>query len=120
MPQIIEFPLEGGGSLLVAGDAGRTDTVTRGGASTRVVQQAQQSFEAAVASVRPAAEVLLRQMRDLGTTPETIQVEFGVQLTAAAGAIIAAAEAQANFRVTLTWRAGQGAGQSAGQGPGTS
>jgi len=113
MPQIIEFPLEGGGSLLVAGETGQQDPVMRGGrAGSRVVEQAQQSFEAAVASVRPAAEVLLAQMRDLGTTPETIQVEFGLQLTAAAGAVIAAAEAQANFRVTLTWRARPGAPES--------
>jgi hypothetical protein len=105
MGQLVEFPLEDGGSVLVEVHAGAAGPVTRGlGTRNGVTEQAQHTFEQAVARVQPAAQVLVRRLRALADAPEEIGVEFGLELSAEAGAFIAAASSTANFKVTLMWR----------------
>src|SRR5437879_59773 len=106
---LVEFPLEDGGSVLIEVAGGGADgRPTRGlhpGATVgRVADQAQHTFEEAVDRVRPAAESLVRHLRTLADAPEKVQVEFGVDLHAEAGAFIAHASTGANFKVTLTWK----------------
>jgi hypothetical protein len=43
-------------------------------------------------------------LRSLADAPDEVQVEFGLDLHAEAGAFIAAASTGANFKVMLTWR----------------
>jgi hypothetical protein len=108
MGRLVEFPMEDGGSVLVEVDAGAAGSITRGlGDRRRVTEQAQQTFEQAVARVQPAAQALIRRLRALADAPEEIGVEFGLELSAGAGAFIAAASSTANFKVTLTWRRDQ-------------
>jgi Trypsin-co-occurring domain 1 len=103
MGRLVEFSLEDGGSVLVEVDA--AGPVTRGlGDRHGVSEQAQQTFEQAVARIQPAAQVLVSRLRAVADTPEEIGVEFGLELSAEAGAFIAAASSTANFKVTLTWR----------------
>jgi Trypsin-co-occurring domain 1 len=105
MGRLVEFPLEHGGAILVEVDAGIVGPVTRGlDDRHRVADQAQQTFEQAIARVQPAAQTLVNRLRTLADTPEEIVVEFGLELSAEAGAFIAAASSTANFKVTLTWR----------------
>ncbi len=111
MRTLVEFPLEEGGSVLVE-SAGVTagGDVTRGlrPATDRVVEVANSSFEKAVATIQPAAQSILGQLRRLGDPPDEIQVEFGLDFHAEAGAFIAAASTGANFKVILTWHRDQG------------
>jgi hypothetical protein len=105
MGQLVEFPLEDGSSVLVEVNAAAVGPVTRGlGDRHRLPQQAQQTFEQSVARVQPAAQALISRLRALADAPEEIGVEFGLELSAEAGAFIAAASSTANFKVTLTWR----------------
>ncbi|MFC9335942.1 CU044_2847 family protein [Arthrobacter sp. NPDC057009] len=105
--KLVEFPLENGDSILVQVFDGRSaDGETRrgwGDRDDRVVEQAQQSFERAVARVQPAVQGLLNQLRSLAETPEQIQVEFGLQLSAEVGAFVAGASTSGNFKVSMTW-----------------
>ena len=39
-----------------------------------------------------------------GNAPDEVQVEFGIVLSAEAGAVLAAASAGANYKVTMTWK----------------
>jgi len=105
MVQLVEFPLQGGGSVLVQVDDGSAGEVTRGWGDRdmRVVEQARQSFEQAVSRVQPAVQGLLTQLRSLAETPEQIQVEFGLQLSAEVGAFVAGASSTGNFKVSMTW-----------------
>ena len=104
--QLVEFPLQDGGSVLVQVDDGTPGEVTRGWGDRdlRVVEQARQSFEQAVGRVQPAVQGLLSQLRSLADTPEQIQVEFGLQLSAEVGAFVAGASSTGNFKVSMTWR----------------
>jgi hypothetical protein len=49
---------------------------------------------------------VLDAMRGGVDAPDEVQVEFGLQLSADVGAVIATTGVQANFRVTLAWRRG--------------
>jgi hypothetical protein len=120
---LIEYPLSGGGVIRVqaadtsdgAADAGlASGPATRGrlrDTGTQVLQQTQEAFEDTLATIRPAADALLNTLTDLHQAPDEIGVEFGVQLSAQAGAVIATLGTAANFKITLTWRRPDTAGQ---------
>jgi hypothetical protein len=44
------------------------------------------------------------ELRALHDPPDEIEVEFGLKMSAEAGAVVAATGLEANYRVTLTWR----------------
>jgi hypothetical protein len=102
MKQLVEFPLESGGTILVEVDlpeagieqAGRGDTITR----------ATQTLSDALEQIKPASEAVVTKLRALATTPDEISVTFGIKLSAKAGAIIASTDAEANFTVSLKWK----------------
>ncbi|MFN3763514.1 MAG: CU044_2847 family protein, partial [Anaerolineae bacterium] len=54
--------------------------------------------------VRPVAEAVVRKLRGLSDPPDQVEVEFGLKLSAEAGAFLAAAGTEANYKVTLTWK----------------
>jgi hypothetical protein len=107
--QLVEFPLGDGGSIVVASNAPETDAspgpVFRGGGRTEaVVTRASESFESVVQRAQPAAVAVLDAVRSGPNPPTEVRVEFGLQLSADLGAVIASTAVQANFTVTLTWR----------------
>jgi hypothetical protein len=107
--RLVEFPLENGGTILVEMSEVATDSpairgLHRGVPAGPIAEQAQHTFEEAIARVQPAAQSLIRRLRSLSDAPDEVLVEFGLDLHAEAGAFIAAASAGANFKVTLAWR----------------
>jgi hypothetical protein len=105
MSPLVEFPLQDGGAILVQVGEAAAGPVTRGLGDRRLVtEQAQQTFEQAIARVQPAAQALISRLRALADAPDEVGVEFGLELSAEAGAFIAAASSTANFKVTLSWR----------------
>jgi Trypsin-co-occurring domain 1 len=106
MTRLAEFPVDGGGTVLVAipGVDGRTSgaDLFRGGAQ-EVVQRSAYTVESAIGRLRPAAQAIIDGFTALPRRPDEVSVTFGVELSAAVGAIIASTSAQANFAVTLTW-----------------
>jgi hypothetical protein len=103
--RLVEFPLQDGGSVLVQVDEAAAGPVTRGlGDSRTVTEQARLTFEDAISRVQPAAQSLISRLRALADAPDEVGLEFGLELSAEAGAFIASASSTANFRVTLTWR----------------
>ncbi len=108
MVRLLEYPLEGGGSVLVQVEDGHSGNgeATRGWGDRdrRVVEQARESFEQAVGRVQPALQGLVRQLRSLADSPDAISVEFGLELSAEVGAFVAGASTKGNFKVSMTWR----------------
>lgn len=75
--------------------------VTRSGKREPV--QAESRFVDALASVKPAAQHVLDTFREMNT-PDEIALEFGLKLTAKAGAVfVASAGSEATFKVSLKW-----------------
>lgn len=104
MARLIEFAVGGGQSIFVEAEDPAASVVTRGIGTQSIATRASQTFEEAISRVRPAAEAIVAQMRNLAATPDEVVVEFGLTLSAEAGAFIAAAGTAANFKISLTWR----------------
>lgn len=105
MKRLAEFSLDDGSTILVEVDT--PDSVggtMRGVAPSEMVEKARDTFEAALAKIRPAAEAIISKLRDLSERPDIVEVEFGLKLSASAGAVIASAATEANFKINLTWK----------------
>jgi Trypsin-co-occurring domain 1 len=103
--KLIQFEVEGGGEVLVAASTDvAAGPVYRGGASG-LVEKANDTLQAAVAKVAPAAQAVIDSMHNLARRPDEVSVTFGLEMSGQAGAFIASASTTANFVVTLTWRA---------------
>jgi hypothetical protein len=104
MKQFLEFSLEKGGSILVEIEKPQPEGgLVPAGRTSELVTKATQNFESALEKIKPAAETIMAKLRELPDIPDQIQVEFGVNFSADAGAIIAATGIKANFKVTLSW-----------------
>jgi hypothetical protein len=102
----VRFPLSDGGEVAVEIDDDETG-VGRAGRAGTAVERAAVTYDEAMAAVRRAAEATVRQFRELPSRPDTVELLFGIKLTAEAGAVVARTEAEANLTVRLTW-AGEG------------
>lgn len=103
MKQIVEYSLEEGGSILVEVDVPESGGFERASRLGEIVK-AGKSFDEALEQVKPAAQKIIGKLRSLTDPPDEITVEFGIKLGAKAGALIASADAEANYTVTLIWR----------------
>ena len=106
MTYLVEFPMMGGGSVVVEmGDeqlAGFAPAAVNPGAVATTVAE---TFESAVDRLLPAVRAIGDRMKQLA--PEELTIALGVKLTAEAGVIIAKAAGEANFTVTLKWTGGR-------------
>lgn len=106
MKRLVEFPLENGDVIMVeTEDLGSTNGTTRRGlSSSAVVERAQTSFEEALEKAQPIATGLIGRLRNIADSPDEVQVEFGLTLSANVGVVlVAGGSAGANYKVTLKW-----------------
>ena len=104
MKRLIEFPQEDGTSMVVEIDDSMPEGgVVRAARPGEIAERASQTFEAALSKIKPMAGAIFTTLKDLAQCPEQIQVEFGVKITASAGAVLASAGVEGNYKVTLTW-----------------
>jgi Trypsin-co-occurring domain 1 len=113
MKHLVEFPSESGEPILVeVEDVGLGGETRRGLSPSAVVERAQTSFEDALEKAKPMATSLVGKLRAIGDAagnpPDEVQIEFGLMLSAEAGAVLAAASAGANYKVTMTWKRSPG------------
>lgn len=104
MKQIVEFPLESGGSILVEVDKPAAVTDSRIGIRDEVAQKAQQTFESALNKIKPVADVIMANVRALNQPADEVEVKFGVKISAELGAIIASGSGEVNYEITLKWK----------------
>ena len=106
--RLVEFPLDQGGSVLIEVDEPPAGPTMRGLGKDRstLVEKAGETFEDATSAVTPAARSLLARLRSIEDPPDEVGIEFGVQLSAQTEAFIASVAAEANFKVSMTWRRG--------------
>src|SRR5262245_48142435 len=92
MGTIAEFSLDAGGSILVeVTESEETGILRQAGVTSEVVHRVTDTLESAVDKVRPAVSGIAEKFRSLKDSPNQVEVEFGMKLTTAAGAVIAAA-----------------------------
>lgn len=104
MKHFVEFKLDDGSPIVFEVDEPEVGGTTR--ASRRpgeIVEEAKETFEEALTKIRPATERVIATLRGLSQKPDEIEMEFGFNLSAAAGVVIASASTEANYKVTLKW-----------------
>ena len=104
MKRLISFPLEGGGSVLLEVEEEAGPAVTRGLHPSDVIETVANSFEATLGAIKPAAVAVASIFRNIADAPEGVEVEFGVKFAGQAGAFIASASTEAQFRVKVVWQ----------------
>jgi len=104
MPELVEFELEDGSSILIETEDTRSRPTMRGGSASEAVVKADETFADALRRIGPTSSAIVERFRDLPQRPDEIEVEFGIKVSAEAGAIIARASGEANFRVVLRWK----------------
>lgn len=108
MAKYVEFPLEGGGSIVIesADEPGRASTgFVRGGEDARQAPAAAgQTFDASVEAVRRSADLLVAKLRSLSAAPDEMVVSFALQASGELGGLaVAKSGSDASFHVTLKW-----------------
>ena len=108
MKPLIAFPLEGNDSILVEIDELPTHEVEEGLVANypgqQVVVQARTSFAEAMDKIKPIAANIIGKVRELKDSPDEVEVKFGLKMTAEMGAIIASANVEGNYEITLKWK----------------
>jgi len=108
MSSLIEFKLDDGSTLLVEGvdDSINEESYDRSyvsaGDDDSPVTQAEKSLTDSINIAKSAAEKILESFKEMNS-PDEIQLQFGVKMAAKAGVIIASANTEANFQVSLKW-----------------
>ena len=100
MSEAVRYRLDNESTVLfeVDGDASGVGRVSR---ATDGVVEATHRLEESLDSVRDAARASLRALQAL--SPQKLELEFGVKLTAEAGALIAKTAGEGHFVVKVVW-----------------
>ncbi|MGW6742447.1 CU044_2847 family protein [Streptomyces sp. NPDC055025] len=101
MQDLARIPLEGGGTILVEASPA-VDGPVKAGRFAEAVQDLPASLQTTLIPVRDAARTVLDHLRQAG--PDEVEVEFGVNLAAQAGAVITKGEASTHLKVRVLWK----------------
>ncbi|KOV67879.1 CU044_2847 family protein [Streptomyces sp. MMG1121] len=104
MSRLLEFTTEDG-AVVVMEATDPTGGNLPVGREDGTLERTARTFEGALDGVRAAAQSALRVFRDGSLRPDSVELEFGVKLTAEAGAIIAKGAAEGQLVVRLGWKA---------------
>lgn len=105
MAQLVEFPLDDGGVLLVQAAGPDTSGDGLGLASPEDrLKKAGETLESALNAVTPGLKTVATRLREL--SPDEVTVEFGLTATAETGVVVAKGSAEVHFTVTLKWASG--------------
>ncbi len=105
MKELVEFTLEDGSALVVEGinDLSRDRRKLVSASGENEITRAEKTLKDAIDIAKSAAESVLTSFKEMNS-PNEINLEFGIKLAAKTGIIIASADTEANFRVSLKWK----------------
>lgn len=107
MSKYLEFPLPGGGNILIETPDERKPGASgfvRSADPTDAADKATQTFEASIESVRATADVIVRQLQSLETPPDEMELFFNLKAVGELGKLVVGrTNSDANFNVTLKW-----------------
>jgi hypothetical protein len=117
----VEFPLEGGGSIVIesADEPARNPSgfLRPGEAAEDAAQRAQGSFDASVESIRRSADLLVSKLRGLSAPPDELEISFNLKASAeTASLVVGKAGSDANYGVILRWRSEKAEADGDGRG----
>jgi hypothetical protein len=103
MQGLTRVPLEGGGVILFeAGPELELGGPVKAGRVGGAIRELPQTLQAALVPVRETARVVLEHLKEAG--PDEAEVEFGVNLSSEAGAVIIKSGAAVHLKIRLLWK----------------
>jgi len=103
MTRLVEFPLEDGSTMMVEVAESEQEGLQRVSRGGDIILRAQVTLENSLDKIKPAAQGIVEKLRSLHDAPDQIEVQFGINLSAECGAVLAAAGVVANYSVKLMW-----------------
>ena len=97
--QIVKLLLSDGKEILVESD----DTPAVGVKAVGLAPGGRIDLAAALDNIKQAAEELRNTLQKIAVPPDSCEISFGVKLSASAGVVLAKAETEANFGITMSW-----------------
>ena len=104
MASLARIPLDGGGYMLFESSAAFDGPVKAGGLGD-AVRELPQTLGTLLEPVKATGQALLDHLKQAG--PGELEVEFGLDLTAQAGAVIAKTGTACHVKVKLKWIKGR-------------
>ena len=105
MNKPIEFPLANGGVIVVEIDESERGLErVSAGRGTEYGERANETFEEALAKIKPAVDVIINTLRTLNNLPDEAEVEFGMKMSLDYGVVITTHSLDSNFKVKLVWK----------------
>lgn len=106
---VVRLPLEGGGAVLLeeTDDESLSEGPVKAGRLGDAVRDLPRTLQDSLVPVRETARAVLDQLRDAGS--RSVEVEFGVNLSAKAGAVITSGETAVHLKVRVVWDSGESA-----------
>lgn len=98
---LIHYPLGDGTAIYV--EAETLDSDSQRISRDEEIVEADENFKTALSRLKPAAELVLNSLKELNR-PDEISLEMGVKFSAKAGIVLASANSEAVFKVTLNWK----------------
>ncbi|MGW7604142.1 CU044_2847 family protein [Streptomyces antimycoticus] len=80
------------------------DGPVKAGRPGDLIRELPQTVQESLVPIRETARAVLDHLRAAG--PQEVEVEFGVNLSAKAGAVITSGEAAVHLKVRLVWNSG--------------
>ena len=100
----VEFEWENGSSVVLEceqdEDLGEDEIADSG--EGRKIRKASEKFNTVAKRIRPAAQVVLNALKGLDT-PKEVVLGFGLKFSASAGVVVASADSEVNFKVSVKW-----------------
>jgi hypothetical protein len=104
MNRLVEYEVGEGQKIIVEVSEPTPGGLVPVGRGSDAIVKAQRTLSETLDNIRPTAESIIDKLSDLTKRPDEISIEFGVKLSASAGAVLAAASAECNFVIKLTWK----------------
>ena len=106
MAQVICEFASAEGAVQVEAEEPRKQGPNAAGRVGKIAEKASESFEAALAGIRPIAEDIVAQISGLASTPRKVEASFWIKLSGEMGVLLASTTAEANIEITLKLRPG--------------
>lgn len=102
----MEFTTDSGATVMVEVDRHTQGAQLVALGDDNTLARAGRTFDSALTGIRSAAESALAVFRDGALKPDGVELEFGVRITAEAGAVIAKSAVEGHMVVKLSWSPG--------------
>ncbi|WP_406384769.1 CU044_2847 family protein [Streptomyces sp. NBC_01618] len=106
MTALMEFTTDSGATVTVEVDRHTPGAQLVALGDDNTLARAGRTFDSALTGIRSAAESALAVFRDGALKPDGVELEFGVKITAEAGAVIAKSAVEGHLVVKLSWSPG--------------